>query len=204
MCFLDLALMTLLFAPNCAILTRADWQAIPITSLPAGATVTVNGRPQGATPLEIKLPRKKKTRSILIESAGYNPLEIRIKRAASPWSVLGDLAAGAAFGVGACLIYALATGEPMISTDPDAFVSDKLLPYAISAGMVGAVALDVGFGNVYTMKPTSLTVTLTKADGTPRVDTMVIDADDLQNIRWIRVHRDGWPADPPLPRRDRS
>jgi len=33
-------------------------------------------------------------------------------------------------------------------------------------------------------------VTLTRADGPPRVDTMNIDADDFRNVKWIRVRRD--------------
>jgi hypothetical protein len=40
------------------------------------------------------------------------------------------------------------------------------------------------------LKPAELIVTLKKADGSPRVETMLIDADDLQNIKWIRIHRD--------------
>jgi len=32
-------------------------------------------------------------------------------------------------------------------------------------------------------------VTLTKADGPPRVETILVNAEDFQNIKWIRVHR---------------
>jgi hypothetical protein len=33
-------------------------------------------------------------------------------------------------------------------------------------------------------------VKLTKADGSPLIDTLVVDADALRHIKWIRVHRD--------------
>ena len=42
----------------------------------------------------------------------------------------------------------------------------------------------------YTFKPKQLTVTLTKVDGTPRVDMMYVGAEEFQNVKWIRVHRD--------------
>jgi len=40
------------------------------------------------------------------------------------------------------------------------------------------------------LRSKELSVTLTKAEGTPRVDTMSINADDFRKIKWIRVHRD--------------
>jgi hypothetical protein len=40
------------------------------------------------------------------------------------------------------------------------------------------------------VRPKRLEVTLTKVDGTPRVDTMYFDADDFMNIKWIRGRRD--------------
>jgi len=61
---------------------------------------------------------------------------------------------------------------------------------------LGALA----FGGIFTLidsgnkgfefVPKELTVTLTKANGLPRVNTILLDADDFQNIKWIRVRRD--------------
>jgi hypothetical protein len=155
-----------------------------------GATIRVNGQQQGVTPLEIRLARKEKDQVIRIESAGYNPYEIRVKRGISPWVVLMDVVKGAASGLGAALLYAGITNEPLVSTDPDAFDSEKVLVLAIPAAIIGFTLLDLASGKIYTLKPAELTVTLTKSDGTPRVDTMLIDTDDLQNVTWIRVHKD--------------
>lgn len=40
------------------------------------------------------------------------------------------------------------------------------------------------------LRSKELLVTLTKAEGAPRVDRMGIDADDFRTIKWIRVRRD--------------
>ena len=61
--FLFLTLMTILLSPNCATLTRKWTQGIPVTSSAAGATVSVNGIQRGATPVEIKLARRKRAKS---------------------------------------------------------------------------------------------------------------------------------------------
>jgi hypothetical protein len=187
---LFLTLTSVLLTPNCLPLTRSRTQGIPVTSSPVGATVIVNGQQQGVTPLEIRLARKEKDQVIRIESAGYNPYEIRVKRGISPWVVLMDVVKGAASGFGAALLYAGITNEPWVSTDPDAFDSEKVLVLAIPAAIIGFPLLDLASGKIYTLKPAELTVTLTKADGPPKVDTLIIDADDFQNINWIRVRRD--------------
>jgi hypothetical protein len=180
----------ILVFPDCALITRKNAQRIPVTSSPVGATVIVNGQQQGVTPLEIRLARKERDQVIRIESAGYNPHEIRVKRGISPWRVLRDVVLGAASGVGAALLYAGITDEPWVSTDPDAFKSEKVLVLAIPVAIIGFHLLDLASGRIYTLKPTELIVTLKKADGTPRVKTMFIDAEDFQNIKWIRVRKD--------------
>ena len=64
--------------------------------------------------------------------------------------------------------------------------------YFKSAAVLGGLfaLTDFGGGKGYTQTPKNLTVTLTKADGPPRVDTMLVDADDLKNVKWIRVRKD--------------
>jgi hypothetical protein len=169
---------------------RQKTQRIPVTSSPVGATISVNGQQQGVTPLEVRLARKERDQVIRIETAGYNPYEIRVKRGISPWRVLMDVVLGAASGVGAAFLYAVITDEPWVSTDPDAFESEKVLVLAIPVAIIGFHLLDLASGKIYTLKPTELIVTLKKADGTPRVETMFIDAEDFQNIKWIRVWKD--------------
>jgi hypothetical protein len=188
--FLFVILASVLFAPNCATLMKQRTQRIPVTSSPVGATISVNGQQQGVTPLEIRLARKEKDQVIRIESPGYDPYEIRVKRGISAGELIMDIVSGAASGFGAALLYAGITNEPWVSTDPDAFGSEKVLVIAIPLAMIGFPLLDLASGKIYDLKPAELIVTLKKADGTPRVETMLIDAADLQNIKWIRIHRD--------------
>lgn len=56
---LPLAVVVLLFASGCATITRGPNQAVPIKSTPAGATVTVDGKRVGKTPITAKLSRKR-------------------------------------------------------------------------------------------------------------------------------------------------
>ncbi len=179
-----LPLMSVLLSPGCATLTRKRTQRIPVTSSPVGATVIVNGQQQGVTPLEIRLVRKKKGQVIRIESPGYNSVEIQVERKNSTFTFLGSSVMGAAFGFG--IAYAIAWAHMGDSTDSGN-------PLGVAAIMVMTVTfplVDRSFGKGYDLNPTELSVTMTKADGTPRVDTMKINAEDFQNIKWIRIHRE--------------
>jgi len=178
--FVSLALANAWIAPGCATLMHQSTQIIPVTSSPVGATISVNGQPQGVTPLEIGLARKVRDQVIRIESAGYNPLEIRVKRGVSAGVVIMDVVLGAASGVAAALLYEAITKK----------LGYTVLALAIPAAMIGYPMIDAASGKIYALNPAELTVTLTKADGTPRVDTMVVDAEDFRDVKWIRVHRD--------------
>jgi len=48
-----------------------------------------------------------------------------------------------------------------------------------------------GYGSKkgYEFRPMELFVTLTKVKGTLRVDTFLVDAEEFQNVKWIRIHR---------------
>ena len=188
---LILTLTSVLFAPGCATLIQKTTQRIPVTSSPAGATVSVDGKPQGSTPLELRLARIKGGQIIRIESAGYDPVEIRERRSVSGGgmtAILGDLAGGAVVGYGAAALMAL---FKLLRSENGAFSkAEKALPYTIPAFALLTAVPDLFSGAIYSLKPAELTVTLTKADGPPRVDTIFISADEFKNIRWIRVHRD--------------
>ena len=185
---LILSLASALLSPGCATLTRSKMQRIPVTSSPAGATVIVNGVEKGATPLEIRLPRKGKGQVIRIESPGYNPVEISVERKFSTAMLLGDVALGAALGFGVVVLVGAYSSSGNNVDFWDGW--DETARISIPAGMVAVPLIDWAFGKTYNLDPKELTVMLTKADGPPRVDTMFIDAEDFQNIKWIRVHRD--------------
>jgi hypothetical protein len=179
--FLILILMSLLLSPGCATVTRTGEQRIPVTSAPAGATVFVNGQRQGVTPVSLWLVRKKKNQVIRIEYPGYNPIEIRPKRRPAGAPFLGNLLLGLIPAIVPASLHSLAhDGEGV------------MLIWTLYAAAFGALftAFDSGSGAINDFEPKELTVTLTKADGPPRVDIMLVDADDLRNIKWIRVRRD--------------
>jgi hypothetical protein len=48
---------------------------------------------------------------------------------------------------------------------------------------------DLILGKGQMLAPEDLIVMLTKADGPPRVATMVVEADDLRNIKWSSAQR---------------
>jgi len=180
-----LILFSILLAPDCATITRRSKQRIPVTSDPVGATVIVNGVQQGVTPLEIMLARKEKGQVIRIESPGYNPFEIRLRRKMSGGPIAGNVLIGLIPGAVPAFAYKLNNDEdPSVATT-------TILIWALSAAACGAAltAIDSG-GSGYELNPIDLTVTLSKANGTLRVDTMFLNPDEFRNVKWIRVHRD--------------
>jgi len=174
-----LLLAPLLISAGCATLTRSRQQLVPVTSSPPGAEIIVNGVRKGATPKLIWLSRKVKDHTIRIECPGYNPLEIRMIRSYSSFHVLANGVLG--FVVGAAVAGAWYLGHD--ETAPDSGI-------CIGTAIGGFLLIDMATRAGYVLTPKDLTVTLTKADGTPRVDTVSLDADDLQNVKWLRVHRD--------------
>ena len=183
--FLSMALASALLCPNCATIITRSKQTIPVTSTPVGAKVIVNGVEQGVTPLEIRLVRKQRGQVIRIESPGYNPFEIRPKRTLSFGPILSNFLIGVITGTYPALAYNVQHDED------DNVVTNTLLVWGLTAAAVCGVftAIDT-WGRGYAFSPIELAVTLTKADGTPRVDTMLVDADDFKNVKWIRVRRD--------------
>ena len=183
--FLILTLTSILLAPNCATLTRSSKQRIPVTSSPVGAAVFVNGVLQGVTPLEIRLARKEKGQVIRIESPGCNPVEIRPKRTVSGfYYFFPDLVLGIFCALP--IIFASSVDhelDPGIGTAGVAILS--------TAAFTGLfIAIDLVTKKAYDFEPTELIVTLKKTDGKPRVDTRIVDADRLSDIKWIRVRSD--------------
>jgi hypothetical protein len=179
--FLILALASVLLSPGCATLTRSRQQRVFVTSAPLGAAVTVNGVEKGVTPLMMKLDRRLRHPVIRIESPGYNPVEIRPIRRPSGTHFFSNILVGLIPAIVPAGVYSLAhDGE------------GAMMVWILSAAAFGGLftAVDSGTGTIYDFRPTEITVILKKADGPPRVDTILIDADDFQNVKWLRVHRD--------------
>jgi len=174
-------LFSILLSPNCATLTQKRTQKIPVTSSPAGAEVSVNGVRKGVTPLQVKVPRFRTGQVIRIESPGYNPMEIRIRRTGASLLV-GDVLLGGAAGV--------MIGWRIFETFDETGDYGTVVWTTIAATICSFFLIDMATGAGFDLNPSDLTVTLTKVDGTPRVDKMLVAAEDFRNIKWIRVRRD--------------
>lgn len=173
-------LATMLLFSGCATLTQGKTQRIPITSSPAGAEVSINGVRKGVTPLQVKIPRNR-TGVIRIESPGYNPLEVRIRRTGSTL-LIGDLLGGAGAG--------FLIGWRLFESHDETADYGTVIWTSIAATISAFFLIDMFTGAGFDLNPSNLTVTLTKAAGPPRVDMMLVDADDFRNVKWIRVRRD--------------
>ena len=182
-------LMGVLLSPNCATLTRRSTQRIPVTSDPVGAKVSVNGIQQGMTPFELRLARKEKGPVIRIEYPGYNPVEIRAKRKMSGRSVLGSFLLGATCGLPITFYF----GQYYLG---EATIGEVLGVELLSTAAIGGLFMILDYTPItpstkgFEFSPKEFNATLTKIDGTPRVETIFLDADEFQNIKWIRIHRD--------------
>ena len=96
----------------CATIIHGPKQQVTITSSPTAATVTVDGKPAGTTPLTTKLTRKDK-HVVGINLEGYKPLEMRLDRDVDGW-VWGNILLGGFIGLAVDAI----TGS-MYKIDPD-------------------------------------------------------------------------------------
>ena len=77
------------FTTGCASIIHGTTQNIGFGSNPGGATVTVNGRTVGKTPLVADLKRKD-NHLVRIELEGYQPFETTLTRTVSGW-IWGNL-----------------------------------------------------------------------------------------------------------------
>jgi hypothetical protein len=175
------ALSGVLLASSCAMMTRKSTLRIPVTSYPAGATVSVDGQLKGVTPIGLHLSRKRPNLVIRIEYPGYHPVEIRTMKKTWGGAFIGNILLGLLPGCVPAAAYSLShdgRGAEVI--------------WVLSAAGFGAIftAFDNLSGAANTIEPMELTVTLKRSDGTDRVETVLIDADDVRNIKWIRVRRD--------------
>lgn len=187
---LALWLAILLAFQGCSYLMKPSlMQDVPVTSVPAGATVLVDGKVVGRSPMVLTLKKKRK-HAVRIEMAGYNPVELRFRRNVTPRAGLEALAvplAAVSMGLAASLIR-------IIATDADKSLGSYNRTYATvfwitcAAGTAGWAA-EMASGANYRLSPRTLDVTLTKAEGPGphRVDIVELDADEIKNVRWIRI-----------------
>jgi hypothetical protein len=134
--------------------------------------------------------KKNRSHRVRIEKEGFNPTDLVIKRklTARTFITLLYIPIGAMGGLVGSFIVLLATNADVSwETPPKAMYVATIIGGAL--GAAGLVA-DMTTGANHSLSPKVLDVTLTKADGTPRVDTMLVDTDGIRNVIWIRVRRD--------------
>jgi len=174
---------------NCATFIRGTSQEIPVTSIPSGAKIIVDGKEMGYAPLLLKLKRKKKSYVIRIEKQDYNLLEIKIIRKPSvllsafgnifPWGI----------PIGGYVGYRIAN----VLLAEAKLTAGNLMAYfgiilaGATLGGVGAATVDGISGAWYKLSPKELNVTLKKIEGNPQPNFILIDAEHFQNIKWIRI-----------------
>ena len=191
---LTILILSVFFLQNCMTIFRGSSQSVPITSDPTGATIIVDGKERGQTPLSLRLKRKA-NHILRIEKQGYNPLEIRVaSNTSAGLSILGNMVWGllAAFP-GAVL---LTTGglAYMFSGDEEAEDTARIGAVLSLTGLLigwgGAVALDYSSGANYRLGPSELNATLTKNEGEPQQEILHISSDEFQAVKWIRIKCD--------------
>lgn len=100
---MHVALLMLLVSPiltsSCATIVHGSSQEISINSEPQGASVYIDGKERGKTPLSMLLSRKTKTYVVDIKKKCYYPKTVEINRALSA-TVAGNLVAGGIIGGG--------------------------------------------------------------------------------------------------------
>ncbi len=147
----------------------------------------VDGEEMGHTPLQLKL-RRKKSHIIRIDKQGYNPIEIKIipKTANNlgisileniPWAFI------CAFS-GAAVTSAFIGVEKGFPTTGGILV--RTLPGFI-LGWVMAVYMDHKSGAIHTLYPKELNTTLSRIKGELRPKIFIIDTEQFQSIKWIRI-----------------
>ena len=168
---------------SCATIIRGTSQKIPVTSNPIGAKIIVDGLEIGYAPLELNLKRKKKVQIIRIEKQGYNPLEIRITRKTSVGPIIGDLLLGGSM----VFVCGLGYFRSDLSNDlPSALGWVCLIGGGILL-LTSPFIVDIISGADHVLSPTELNVTLTKIKGNAQPNFILIDAEQLKNIKWIRI-----------------
>lgn len=90
--------LTAAWGSGCATVICSTAQHVTVRSEPPGATVKVNGRVRGETPLKLSL-RRDQPQALRVEREGYAPYEVELFRNFNPWCA-GNIMFGAGGLVG--------------------------------------------------------------------------------------------------------
>ena len=111
--------LPVLLSACATIMSGGGKQGVDFTSTPTGATVMVDNRNVGITPVEAELSRKDR-HLVRIDMAGYQPFEMQLERKVNNW-VWGNIIFG---------------GIPGLAVDAITGALYKLSPDPVSANLV--------------------------------------------------------------------
>lgn len=187
-----LAIFGFFILQNCSQARRPKLtQDIPVTSNPVGARIIVDGEDAGQAPLILSL-KKNGSHRIRIEKEGFNPTELVITRKLSPRAPLWLLAVPVSAGAG------LLFGELitiLVRAAREQHISNKTYTGAyVGLAIGGALGAALAVGGMtspqsHSLSPRSLEVTLTKVtgQGSPQVQVIYLDSEQLKDIQWLRI-----------------
>jgi hypothetical protein len=89
--------LALVSVVSCATIMHQTRQDVGIASIPTGASVTINNKPYGKTPLVADLKRKD-NHIVKVELPGYEAFEVTITHKVSGW-IWGNIAFGGLIGL---------------------------------------------------------------------------------------------------------
>jgi uncharacterized protein YceK len=96
--FTRLFVVSALFVMSgCGTILHSTSQKFGVSSNPAGAIVTLNGKEMGQTPMSLSLSRKQ-SHMVSVSLAGYENFQILVEKKLSKWA-LGDLVLGGPIGL---------------------------------------------------------------------------------------------------------
>ena len=180
-------IVSILSLQSCLTINKGESQRIPVTSNLVRATVFVDGKEIGATPIHVVL-RKNRDHVVRIEKQGYDPVSIIMNRKSSPASsglaVLSN--ALVFFPIGFILVGGIS------SLAFDMGVHGAAGPYVIGTlGGIGltllAISTDRRSNAGYGFSPAELKVTLERTGTQAREVKIVLTPERLNNVHWIRI-----------------
>lgn len=175
-----IVLLASVLGQGCVTMLGKKTQGITFTSRPAGASVLVDGRAEGLTPLGLKLARKT-VHTIRVEKEGYRPVEIQIGRRKN-WAliVLSNLA-----WFPPIYLFAAASG---IDAQSKAEETRSRVFLALSFTVPAAMMyVDSRSAKSSILTPSHLSITLEPAGDDPEPVVIRMMRDDFDKIVWISV-----------------
>ncbi|MFO7733735.1 MAG: PEGA domain-containing protein [Candidatus Aminicenantes bacterium] len=168
---------------GCVTMLGKKTQGITFTSRPAGASVLVDGRAEGLTPLGLKLARRT-VHTIRIEKEGYRPVEVRIE---SRKNWLAIIVPNLIWFPPLYLVTAASGVDPQSEAEEARNRVLLGLSFVLPAAMM---YIDSRSAKSSILAPSHLSITLERAGDDPEPVVIHMMREDLDKIVWISVFAD--------------